>query len=42
MALNGRVTAVGAGFSGSTTAPLLAKHDGFEPVVLTDILDGRP
>ncbi|WP_369132797.1 malate dehydrogenase [Modestobacter sp. I12A-02662] len=39
---NGKVTVVGAGFYGSTTAQRLAEYDVFETVVLTDILEGRP
>ena len=38
----GKVTVVGAGFYGSTTAQRLAEYDVFDTVVLTDILDGRP
>lgn len=38
----GKVTVVGAGFYGSTTAQRLAAYDVFEAVVLTDILEGRP
>jgi malate dehydrogenase len=41
MSLNGKVTVVGAGFYGSTTAQRLAEYNVFETVVLTDILDGR-
>src|ERR1051325_1866832 len=37
-----KVTVVGAGFYGSTTAQRLAEYDVFEPVVLTDIIEGRP
>ncbi|HET9517866.1 MAG TPA: malate dehydrogenase [Actinoplanes sp.] len=37
-----KVTVVGAGFYGSTTAQRLAEYDIFETVVLTDILDGKP
>jgi len=40
--LHGKVTVVGAGFYGSTTAQRLAEYDVFESVVLTDILEGRP
>src|SRR5438874_1883560 len=36
----GKVTVVGAGFYGSTTAQRLAEYDVFEKVVLTDIRDG--
>jgi malate dehydrogenase len=42
MARNGKVTVVGAGFYGSTTAQRLAEYDVFEEVVLTDIIDGKP
>ncbi|HEY9472324.1 MAG TPA: malate dehydrogenase [Mycobacteriales bacterium] len=38
----GKVTVVGAGFYGSTTAQRLAEYDLFETVVLTDIVEGRP
>ena len=38
----GKVTVVGAGFYGSTTAQRLAEYDVFETVVLTDIVEGRP
>ena len=38
----GKVTVVGAGFYGSTTAQRLAEYDIFETVVLTDIVEGRP
>src|SRR6059058_5177224 len=41
-ARNGKVTVVGAGFYGSTTALRLAEYDVFEAVVLTDIIEGRP
>lgn len=41
MSLNGKVTVVGAGFYGSTTAQRLAEYNVFETVVLTDILEGR-
>jgi malate dehydrogenase len=39
---HGKVTVVGAGFYGSTTAQRLAEYDILESVVLTDILEGRP
>ena len=42
MSLIGKVTVVGAGFYGSTTAQRLAEYNVFETVVLTDILEGRP
>jgi len=42
MAHKGKVTVVGAGFYGSTTAQRLAEYDVFETVVLTDIIEGRP
>ncbi|CAM3486527.1 malate dehydrogenase [Stackebrandtia soli] len=37
-----KVTVVGAGFYGATTAMRLAEYDVFDTVVLTDILDGKP
>src|SRR5215204_1674432 len=37
-----KVTVVGAGFYGSTTAQRLAEYDIFETVVLTDIVAGKP
>jgi malate dehydrogenase len=37
-----KITVVGAGFYGSTTAQRLAEYDIFETVVLTDIIEGRP
>lgn len=42
MALKGKVTVVGAGFYGSTTALRLAEYNFFETVVLTDIVEGKP
>ncbi|MDQ1704754.1 MAG: malate dehydrogenase [Frankiaceae bacterium] len=42
MARSGKVTVVGAGFYGSTTAQRLAEYDIFETVVLTDIIEGKP
>src|ERR1700761_9256765 len=42
MARQGKVTVVGAGFYGSTTAQRLAGYDIFDEVVLTDIIEGRP
>jgi len=42
MTRSGKVTVVGAGFYGSTTAQRLAEYDIFDEVVLTDIIDGRP
>ncbi len=38
----GKVSVVGAGFYGSTTALRLAEYDIFETVVLTDIVEGKP
>src|SRR6201996_9363034 len=38
----GKVTVVGAGFYGSTTAQRLAEYDVFETVGLTDIVEGKP
>jgi malate dehydrogenase len=37
-----KVTVVGAGFYGSTTAQRLAEYDVFDTVFLTDIIDGKP
>ena len=42
MARSGKVTVVGAGFYGSTTAQRLAEYDILDEVVLTDIVEGRP
>lgn len=41
MARKGKVTVVGAGFYGSTTALRLAEYDIFETVVLTDVVEGK-
>ena len=38
----GKLTVVGAGFYGSTTAQRLAAYDIFDEVVLTDIVEGQP
>ncbi len=38
----GKVTVIGAGFYGATTAQRLAEYDVFAEVVLTDIIEGRP
>ena len=38
----GKVTVIGAGFYGSTTAQRLAEYDIFTEVVLTDIIEGKP
>jgi len=40
--VGGKVTVVGAGFYGSTTALRLAEYNIFDTVVLTDILEGKP
>jgi malate dehydrogenase len=37
-----KVTVVGAGFYGSTTAQRLAEYDIFDTVFLTDIVEGKP
>ena len=42
MARTGKVSVIGAGFYGSTTAQRLAEYDIFEEVVLTDIVEGKP
>lgn len=41
MAQSGKVTVVGAGFYGSTTAMRLAQYNIFDEVVLTDIVEGK-
>jgi malate dehydrogenase len=41
MSRSGKVTVVGSGFYGSTTALRLAEYDIFDTVVLTDILEGK-
>jgi len=42
VAMGGKVTVIGAGFYGSTTALRLAEYDVFDTVVLTDIVEGKP
>jgi malate dehydrogenase len=42
MERSGKITVVGAGFYGSTTAQRLAEYDLFDEVVLTDIVAGKP
>jgi malate dehydrogenase len=42
MARSGKVSVIGAGFYGSTTALRLAQFDIFETVVLTDVVEGKP
>jgi malate dehydrogenase len=42
VARQGKVTVVGAGFYGSTTAQRLAEYDVFDTVVLSDIIEGKP
>ena len=37
-----KVSVVGAGFYGSTTAQRLAEYDIFDSVALTDIIEGKP
>ena len=37
----GKVTVVGAGFYGSTTALRIAEYNIVDTLVLTDILDGK-
>jgi malate dehydrogenase len=41
MARSGKVSVIGAGFYGSTTALRLAEYDIFETVVLTDVVEGK-
>jgi len=38
----GKVTVVGAGFYGSTTAQRIAEYDIVDEVVITDIVEGKP
>ncbi len=40
--MGGKVTVIGAGFYGSTTAQRLAEFDIFDSVVLTDVVEGKP
>jgi malate dehydrogenase len=42
MARTGKISVIGAGFYGSTTAQRLAEYDIFDEVVLTDIVEGKP
>ena len=42
MKRQGKVTVVGAGYYGSTTAQRLAEYDVFDEVVLTDVIEGKP
>lgn len=37
-----KISVIGAGFYGSTTAQRLAEYDIFDTVVLTDIVEGKP
>ena len=41
MARRGKISVIGAGFYGSTTALRLAEYDIFDTVVLTDVVDGK-
>ena len=41
MARSGKITVIGAGFYGSTTALRLAEYDIFDTVILTDVVDGK-
>ncbi|MBU6213138.1 MAG: malate dehydrogenase [Actinomycetales bacterium] len=42
MSRQGKVSVIGSGFYGSTTAQRIAEYDIVEEVVLTDILEGKP
>lgn len=42
MSRHGKVSVIGSGFYGSTTAQRIAEYDIVEEVVLTDILEGKP
>jgi malate dehydrogenase len=39
---SGKVSVIGAGFYGSTTAQRLAEYDIFESVALVDVIEGKP
>ena len=39
---SGKVTVVGSGFYGSTTAQRLAEYDIFDSVALVDFIEGKP
>ena len=41
-ARSGKVSVIGAGFYGSTTAQRLAEYDIFDTVALVDIIEGKP
>ena len=41
MARSGKVTVIGAGYYGSTTAQRLAEYDIFDELVLTDVVDAK-
>ena len=41
MSRSGKISVIGAGFYGSTTAMRLAEYDIFDTVVLTDVIDGK-
>jgi malate dehydrogenase len=40
--VTGKVSVIGAGFYGSTTAPRLAEYDIFDAVALVDIIEDKP
>jgi len=42
MSRHGKVSVIGSGFYGSTTAQRIAEYDIVDEVVLTDILEGKP
>ena len=42
MTRSGKVSVIGSGFYGSTTAQRLAEYDIFEAVALVDIIEGKP
>ena len=42
MTRSGKVSVIGAGFYGSTTAQRLAEYDIFDTVALVDIIEGKP
>ena len=42
MARHGKISVIGSGFYGTTTAQRLAEYNIFDTVVLTDIIEGKP
>ena len=42
MARHAKISVIGSGFYGTTTAQRLAEYNIFDTVVLTDIIEGKP